>query len=67
MSYTTSDNDDNIAEYYEDNIRLNVFTDRAIYRPGQTVFFKGVFTVPDPKTGELMVLSDFHKLRFPLF
>ena len=30
----------------------NIFTDRAIYRPGQTVFFKAIFTVPDPKTGE---------------
>ena len=37
------DSDDGLAEYYEDNIRLNIFTDRAIYRgPGQTVFFKGI-------------------------
>ncbi|HSZ32094.1 MAG TPA: MG2 domain-containing protein, partial [Puia sp.] len=60
------DSDDGLAEYYEDNIRLNIFTDRAIYRPGQTVFFKGIFTVPNPKTGEIMVL-DFKKLPFPFF
>jgi alpha-2-macroglobulin len=58
--------DDGLAEYYEDNIRLNIFTDRSIYRPGQTVFFKGIFTVPNPRTGELMVL-DFQKLQFPFF
>ena len=60
------DSDDGLAEYYEGNIRLNIFTDRSIYRPGQTVFFKGIFTVPNPKTGELMVL-DFQKLQFPFF
>ena len=60
------DSDDGLAEYYEDNIRLNIFTDRAIYRPGQRVFFKGIFTVPNPKTGELMVL-DLQKLQFPFF
>jgi hypothetical protein len=60
------DSDDGLAEYYQDNIRLNIFTDRSIYRPGQTVFFKGIFTVPNPKTGEIMVL-DFQKLKFPFF
>lgn len=60
------DSDDGLAEYYEDNIRLNIFTDRSIYRPGQTVFFKGIFTVPNPKTGEIVVL-DFQKLQFPFF
>ena len=66
VSYITKTTDDGLGEYYEDNIHLNIFTDRAIYRPGQTVFFKGIFTVPDPKTGELMVL-DFQNLRFPFF
>ena len=28
----------------EDNRRVSFFTDRAIYRPGQTVYFKGVMT-----------------------
>jgi hypothetical protein len=60
------DSYDDLAEYYEDNISLSIFTDRAIYRPGQTVFFKGIFTVPNPKTGEIMVL-DFKKLQFPFF
>jgi alpha-2-macroglobulin len=60
------DLDDGLSEYYADNIRLNIFTDRAIYRPDQTVFFKGIFTVPNPKTGEIMVL-DFKKLQLPFF
>ncbi len=60
------DSGDGLAEYYKDNIRLNIFTDRAIYRSGQMVFFKGIFTVPNPKTGEIMVL-DLQKLQFPFF
>ena len=52
-----SDAYDNLMEYYEDNIRLRMFTDRGIYRPGQMVYYKGIFTVPDPRTGEWRVLN----------
>ncbi len=58
--------DDGLMDYYEDNIRLELFTDRAIYRPGQRVFFKGIFTVRHPKTGELLVLN-WHNLRLPFY
>src|SRR6218665_2387465 len=51
------DNYDDLMEYYEENIKLRMFTDRGIYRPGQTVYYKGIFTSPDPKTGEQRVLN----------
>ncbi len=35
---------------YEKNRRLFFYTDRGIYRPGQTVFFKGIAVTTDSKT-----------------
>ncbi|MBE7174038.1 MAG: TonB-dependent receptor plug domain-containing protein [Williamsia sp.] len=57
---------DDLMEYYEENIELQLFTDRAIYRPGQTVFYKGIFTVRHPKTGEWLILN-WHNLKFPFY
>lgn len=51
------DDYDNLLEYYEENIKLRLFTDRAIYRPGQTVYYKGIFMIPDIRTGEYVVLN----------
>lgn len=30
------------VNYENYNVRINIFTDRSIYRPGQTVYFKGI-------------------------
>ncbi len=49
--------DDDLVGYYEDNLKLHMFTDRAIYRPGQTVHYKGIFLIPNPFTGEQVVLN----------
>ncbi len=57
---------DDLNEYYEDNIRLHIFTDRAIYRPGQTVFYKGIFLTNNPYTGEQVVLN-WKNLQFSFF
>ena len=35
-------------------IRTNIYTDRAIYRPGQTVRFKGIIVRKTSKTSELL-------------
>ncbi len=40
------------------NRRLFFFTDRSIYRPGQTVFFKGILTTKDAITGKVKVVEN---------
>lgn len=46
---TTQNNPDSI-EYEKRNQRIFFFTDRSIYRPGQTVFFKGIAVSRDYHT-----------------
>ncbi|HET6995922.1 MAG TPA: MG2 domain-containing protein, partial [Chitinophagaceae bacterium] len=53
----SKDEYDDLAEYYEENATVEVFTDRSIYRPGQTVHFKALFTTLDPQTGQPIVMS----------
>lgn len=57
---------DDLVEYYEDNATAHIFTDRSIYRPGQTVFYKALFLTKDRKTGEPMVMSK-ENMRGKLF
>jgi alpha-2-macroglobulin len=56
--------DDDLVEYYGNNIKLYMFTDRAIYRPGQMVQYKGIFLIRNPFTGEFLVLNK-KNLKFP--
>ncbi len=50
-SYNNDDDDDEDDSTYEDdNSHVYFFTDRSIYRPGQTVFFKGIVLTKDRKT-----------------
>lgn len=56
---------DDLLAYYGDNMVVHFFTDRAIYRPGQTVYFKGILFTRNPHTGELVLLNK-HNLKFPL-
>ena len=60
------DDYDSKLEYYEDHIKLHLFTDRSIYRPGQKVFFKGIFLMRNPTTGEQIVLN-WKNLQLPFF
>ncbi len=57
---------DDLMDYYEDNMQLNMFTDRSIYRPGQTVFYKGIITIRNPKNGDPLVLNK-QNLKLPFF
>lgn len=41
---------DTDEEYEKDNEHVYFFTDRSIYRPGQTVYFKGIAVTRDRKT-----------------
>lgn len=42
--------EDNAAEYEKQNRHVYLFTDRSIYRPGQTLYFKGILITRDFKT-----------------
>ncbi|HSC37042.1 MAG TPA: MG2 domain-containing protein, partial [Chitinophagaceae bacterium] len=54
--YDTDTTQDN-AVYEKKNARVFFFTDRGIYRPGQTVYFKGIAITRDKITGKSKVLS----------
>lgn len=58
--------DDNIYNYVHDSyqqpkkqIQTFLFTDRSIYRPGQTVYFKGIVISKENKVAESKVLPAF--------
>ncbi|MGL6267607.1 MAG: hypothetical protein ACRC2O_06755, partial [Chitinophagaceae bacterium] len=46
-------------EYEEDQRKLFLFTDRSIYRPGQTVYFKGIIITRDFTTKKFKVVSGY--------
>ncbi|RVU02969.1 hypothetical protein EOD41_03275 [Mucilaginibacter limnophilus] len=48
---------DDLEEFYKDNTRMEVFTDRSIYRPGQTVHYKVIFLTNNPNTGGRMLFN----------
>jgi uncharacterized protein YfaS (alpha-2-macroglobulin family) len=56
----SNDQDDkpgNEKEFEEKNQKMFFFTDRSIYRPGQTVFFKGIGVTRDFKTKLSKIVS----------
>ncbi|MBS1666650.1 MAG: alpha-2-macroglobulin [Bacteroidetes bacterium] len=60
-NYRTEEGDNNIdkASYEKNNLKTFFFTDRAIYRPGQTVYFKGIVVTKDFETKQSKVLTAF--------
>lgn len=48
---------DGLLDYYDMESVLHIYTDRSIYRPGQTVFYKVVFMTRDPRTGKFMLFN----------
>ncbi len=58
--YNTEDYDD-LEEFYDDQARLQIYTDRGIYRPGQRVQYKIVMLNRDPSTGENIIFSKANK------
>ena len=41
------------SEFYTDKYRAHLYTERGIYRPGQTIYFKGILRVDDDATYSL--------------
>lgn len=60
--YRTFDYDEELGEKTTDS-SLFLFTDRSIYRPGQTVFFKGLLTEKN-KSGNYRVLAGHTSLLY---
>ncbi|MDP4283541.1 MAG: MG2 domain-containing protein [Bacteroidota bacterium] len=57
-SYTEEDDDyDDQQDYDDSNAKVFLFTDRSIYRPGQTVYFKGIGVTKDWKTKKTRLLT----------
>jgi TonB-dependent SusC/RagA subfamily outer membrane receptor len=48
---------DDLNEFYTKNLRMEVFTDRSIYRPGQTVHYKVIFLTKHEQTGKSILLN----------
>jgi alpha-2-macroglobulin len=55
---------EDLVDYYLDNMKLQMYTDRSIYRPGQTVHYKGIVTMLNPKNAEPFVLNK-QNLKLP--
>ena len=47
------------AEFEKEQARIFFFTDRSIYRPGQTVFFKGIIITEDFNTGKSKLYTNY--------
>ncbi|MEO6837980.1 MAG: MG2 domain-containing protein, partial [Ginsengibacter sp.] len=58
-NYNRDEDDDyeNQKDYDEDNAKVFLFTDRSIYRPGQTVYYKGIGVTKDWKTKKPILLQ----------
>lgn len=70
-NYNSTSDDDNIydkdeyddlGDFYDDKLSMNIFTDRSIYRPGQTVHYKIILFTRDPQTGD-RILFDQQNLK----
>ena len=60
-NYRTEDGEKNLdkALYEKKNLKTFFFTDRVIYRPGQTVYFKGIVVTKDFDTKQSKVRTQF--------
>ena len=54
-----NENNQDSERYEADNLKTFFFTDRAIYRPGQIVFFKGIVVTKDFDTKKSKMLTGF--------
>ncbi len=66
---SNNDNDDydDQEDYDEDNAKVFLFTDRSIYRPGQTVYFKGIGITQNWKTKKPALLQSKDSLIVYLY
>ena len=48
---------DDLDDFYDDKLTMDIFTDRSIYRPGQTVQYKIILFTRDPQTGDPIIFN----------
>ena len=48
---------DDLVDFYDDKLKMDIFTDRSIYRPGQTVHYKIILFTRNPQTGDPMLFN----------
>lgn len=68
-SYNNNSDDDDkdeAADYEADKARIFFFTDRSIYRPGQTVYFKGIGITKDFKSKKEKVFTPKDSIKIYL-
>ncbi len=61
-SYQNNGSSDDAVEksaYEKDNLKTFLFTDRSIYRPGQTVYFKGIVITKDFGSRQSRIIPGF--------
>nr|WP_084407054.1 MG2 domain-containing protein [Pedobacter panaciterrae] len=58
--YNTDDYDD-LEDFYDDQAKLQIYTDRGIYRPGQRVQYKVILLTNNPLTGKQIIFSKANK------
>jgi alpha-2-macroglobulin len=51
------DLDDELVDFYDDKLTMDIFTDRSIYRPGQTVHYKIILFTRNPQTGDPIIFN----------
>ncbi|BDQ10811.1 alpha-2-macroglobulin family protein [Sediminibacterium sp. TEGAF015] len=54
-------------EFEKGNKRIHFFTDRSIYRPGQTIYFKGIAITRDWGTKQSKLVKDKTPIRLYLY
>jgi uncharacterized protein YfaS (alpha-2-macroglobulin family) len=64
-NYNSEEDDDyeDQKEFDKDNAKVFLFTDRSIYRPGQTAYFKGIGVTKDLKTKKSILLQSKDSLN----
>ncbi|MBC8986355.1 TonB-dependent receptor plug domain-containing protein [Pedobacter sp. N36a] len=49
---------EDLEDFYDEEAKLHIYTDRSIYRPGQQVFYKVILSTRDAATGTPVVFSE---------
>lgn len=55
--YLNVENEEDNTDYEQKNARVFLFTDRSIYRPGQTVFFKGIVVTKEKNSSRSKIIA----------